>query len=436
MLIINVIVLLIFALLYLMSLRGDKEWYKTLDQKEHKLYFLYPMANLILIKTGLHRLLYRKEKVMESIKALNVAGKTDNLQKLYWCSKISLIIAILFLFNLLSLMGQLQVSGNSKIMNGRYLMRPDYGEGNDTAELNVTMEKKSQKGSKEDVGSNRYSEDVTVQIKERIYAKEERSKLFEDAKKYLDSVILGGNESFDNVNTNLNFITKIPGTGIKVEWRPEDYSIIQGDGTVNNQEVAPDGTVTTVSAILTYEEDQSEYRKTFKIMPRTYSEEERLAQKLESKLTEADEKTGQAEKLELPDRIYDYDISWKENKENTGSMLFILGILTAVVIWLYNDKELADKMKKRKEQMLMDYPDIINKFTLLINAGMTVKQAWSKIASDYEAKYLVNQTKKRFAYEEMLVTAHELKLGVTESEAYEQFGRRAGLLPYLKFSTL
>ena len=86
--------------------------------------------------------------------------------------------------------------------------------------------------------------------------------------------------------------------------------------------------------------------------------------------------------------------------------------------------------------MLMDYPDIINKFTLLINAGMTVKQAWSKIASDYEAKYLVNQTKKRFAYEEMLVTAHELKLGVTESEAYEQFGRRAGLLPYLKFSTL
>jgi hypothetical protein len=36
----------------------------------------------------------------------------------------------------------------------------------------------------------------------------------------------------------------------------------------------------------------------------------------------------------------------------------------------------------------------------------------------------------------MLVTAHELKLGVSEGTAYEQYGRRIGLIPYVKFSSL
>ena len=93
-------------------------------------------------------------------------------------------------------------------------------------------------------------------------------------------------------------------------------------------------------------------------------------------------------------------------------------------------------MKKRKEQMLLDYPEIINKFTLLVNAGMTVKQAWSKLTEDYEKKILSSQLKKRYAYEEMLVTVRELKLGVPESIAFEQFGRRVGLLPYIKFGSL
>lgn len=42
----------------------------------------------------------------------------------------------------------------------------------------------------------------------------------------------------------------------------------------------------------------------------------------------------------------------------------------------------------------------------------------------------------RYAYEEMLVTLHELRLGIPEPYAYEQFGIRAGILPFMKFSTI
>ena len=40
-------------------------------------------------------------------------------------------------------------------------------------------------------------------------------------------------------------------------------------------------------------------------------------------------------------------------------------------------------MAKRAEQLLMDYPSLIMKFTLLIQAGMTVRRAFQKISSDY-----------------------------------------------------
>jgi predicted nucleotidyltransferase len=36
----------------------------------------------------------------------------------------------------------------------------------------------------------------------------------------------------------------------------------------------------------------------------------------------------------------------------------------------------------------------------------------------------------------MLTTINELKLGMSENSAYEQYGRRIGLIPYIKFSSL
>ena len=43
-----------------------------------------------------------------------------------------------------------------------------------------------------------------------------------------------------------------------------------------------------------------------------------------------------------------------------------------------------EALKEKRKQMLIDYPEILNKFVLFLGAGMTVKSAWQKIISDYE----------------------------------------------------
>ena len=46
------------------------------------------------------------------------------------------------------------------------------------------------------------------------------------------------------------------------------------------------------------------------------------------------------------------------------------------------------------------------------------------------------KNKVHYVYEEMILAAREMENGMSEAKAYELIGKRIGLLPYMKFSTL
>ena len=91
--------------------------------------------------------------------------------------------------------------------------------------------------------------------------------------------------------------------------------------------------------------------------------------------------------------------------------------------------------KKRSEELTLDYPVFVHKVVLLLGSGMTCKSAWFRIISDYNKK-LEKGGKRQYLYEEMIVAANEMNQGITEIQAYENFGRRCGLGPYLKFCSI
>ena len=79
---------------------------------------------------------------------------------------------------------------------------------------------------------------------------------------------------------------------------------------------------------------------------------------------------------------------------------------------------------------------MIERFILLIGAGMTVRGAWYRITDDYEKKREAHGMEFNYLYEEMLITRYEMENGRDEVTAYSAFGRRISLLQYMKFSTL
>ena len=138
----------------------------------------------------------------------------------------------------------------------------------------------------------------------------------------------------------------------------------------------------------------------------------------------------------LPDSWNEQTLQWQKPGESTGTFLAALALFAAIVLMLKKAKEQQEALAKRAEQLMMDYPSLIMKFTLLIQAGMTVRRAFQKISADYLKNCSRTGNTGRYAYEAVVTVCYEMDSGVSELEAYRKFGERCGQMKYKTFSTI
>jgi len=99
---------------------------------------------------------------------------------------------------------------------------------------------------------------------------------------------------------------------------------------------------------------------------------------------------------------------------DTGYILFCIALPTGIAV--FTDKDLSDKVRKRRQSIQLDFPDFVNKLTLLINAGMTVSKAWEKVSLD--------NTGSSPLYAELSSAVQDIRAGIPEHKAYEEFAKR------------
>ena len=92
------------------------------------------------------------------------------------------------------------------------------------------------------------------------------------------------------------------------------------------------------------------------------------------------------------------------------------GIMMIAAAFFLPDSRLNQAIKKRKIEMMLDFPEFLVKLTLLINAGMTVTKAWEKVTEGSD--------KSRALGRELEMAAIEIKSGKSEFRAYEDFAKR------------
>lgn len=98
-----------------------------------------------------------------------------------------------------------------------------------------------------------------------------------------------------------------------------------------------------------------------------------------------------------------------------GSYAFFSAMLAGGALY-FPDRELFNKVNKRRMAIKRDFPDFVNKLALLINAGMTVQNAWEK------ASYGTDRTAP--LYLELTAAIQDIKAGKPEHRAYEEFAKR------------
>ena len=110
----------------------------------------------------------------------------------------------------------------------------------------------------------------------------------------------------------------------------------------------------------------------------------------------------------------------------SGEIIIIpAAVFFAICIAYYLGDLPLRKLTERNEELLSQLPDAVSKLTLLTNAGMILKEAWDTVGKASDG----------ILYREMRrATLRMTKEGLSEIEAYEEFGMRCGLPEIKKFA--
>lgn len=367
------------------------------------------------------------QQVREDLKLLTPARDVVKRQKEYVVDKLALCILILLAGGFLSLVLWIKDIQNTTI-GDNLLYRKEYGQGDVITNLVAASQDEAIK--------------IPFVLEEKSYTRQELNQLYEKFLPQLMQKILGENSSLDKVTYDLVLVTELEEYPFSITWTADLVYI--DDRGVLLKEVLEKPAVTELTAQIRC----GEYEIIEKIPCVIYNRAKpiSLEEKLALYLSQQQEKTKEDSTFLLPQEYEGTELNWAREREYIALLVFLLTPVFAIVIFFCKDKDLHKLIEEREEEMRLDYPEIVSKLALYIGAGMTVQNAWNRIAYEYQKKKKrtpkeTTKDKKinvqeRYAYEEMLIAVRELESGQSPIKVYESFGRRCRIPCYTKLATL
>lgn len=407
------------------ALRNYHSEYKAaLNKKEHPLRFFYGICFFI---TDAYAKIYKKRKpnapepfhnLKKNIQMLHPGKNISNMVYITLAKRMAASFTVLIFFMIAGLLYSVNclITSNENITE---LSRPT--DGTDSVTYTLVAD------------TDETTEVVEIDISKKMYEYSEIITLFDKYREDIISAMLGENESSEFVTKPLNFPSSIGDENISLSWQPENLSYIDLNGNLLYENISPEGTHTSVYITMKLDDTEATLMAGVILYPDTTDTSSLIHTELMNYIKENDNPYSST--VLLPSSISGKDVTFSVPEDNNKILFFPIGILICIILFFAASKEINSKLKLRNEQMLSDYPEIVSKLMLLLNAGLNIKNAFKKIVDDYY-KELSSKESSHYAYEELSITLNSLDSGVSEASAYTEFGKRCGLMPYMKLGSI
>ncbi|MDD4095858.1 MAG: type II secretion system F family protein [Oscillospiraceae bacterium] len=103
----------------------------------------------------------------------------------------------------------------------------------------------------------------------------------------------------------------------------------------------------------------------------------------------------------------------------------VVGIAMAGVSGYYFFQKMGEELKSRRDHCFEELPEVVSTIALLINSGMILREAWSKVAI----------AKEGVLYDLMKQSCDDMENGVSEVDAIHRFGVLSGTPEIKKFTS-
>lgn len=298
-----------------------------------------------------------------------------------------------------------------------YLLREDYNGQTYTQNLELSIS-----------GEER---PIEIEVAPRSYSETEKEAILSRAAMKIESIILEG-QSAGHINQDLKLISSYEEMPIVISWVTDRPDILDWDGKICRG-IPEEGTDVVLTASLEWGELEKEVTIPLTIFPKELTGDEALREKVNEAVSSSN--NSEDEKLILPDKIDGKNVVWHSAGSGQGLIVLFAGLLFAALFMFSRIQNRDIQEAKRQEALLYDYPHLVNKLVLLLNAGMSMRAAFEKTAHDYRIS-LKNGGPKREGFDEILRMCADMEKGVSEIDAYRKLGERSKEAKYRTFSTL
>ncbi len=309
--------------------------------------------------------------------------------------------------------------------------------------------------------------EFSVSVSPRKYEREEADEKFLEKLDELKITILNENESFERVDSKLNFNGDLS-DGIRASYAFEpkmmhengddvtatdssikDFNyyvkyknVIDGNGNVKNDDFKLDETCTgfiEIQLSTEVKDKEGSYKSEKYMIPVTVVSKpltplEAFKVAFKKSLVEKDSETISDDTISLPKVVNNFKITYREKPNLTFLLMPVIGILVAILLEARDKEKEREKLKKIKRRLEIDYTQIITKILLYVSSGMTIRNSMIRLAEQYQKnKSIDNKDNERVAYEELVVVKNKLSSGYSEVRAYEEMAKNINMRTYTRF---
>lgn len=312
----------------------------------------------------------------------------------------------------------LQLRGGSGKQEGIWLARPESGTKRQTVSF--------LKDGAEEL--------FTFELRARERTTEEIDAAYMETLQHINEVINPEGKAEIILTESLTLPQYVEETGAGIRWESSDEEVVSRAGRVRREGLSEEHRV-SLCARITIGEECREYWFSLGILPYESGSSEAAFYQTGEELKKLEQETAAEEGFYLPESIGTVALSLPKNSVSAPGVAVAALLCSIMLIAVAKRKEKQKERQKREEEFLMAYPQLVTKLTLYVGAGLSLRGAWERLAAEYR-KRAEAPGKQRAVYAEVLLLAGELKNGTSEAAAYEAFGRRVGLKPYLRCASL
>lgn len=267
-----------------------------------------------------------------------------------------------------------------------------------------------------------------LKVEERLLPAAEAVEQFTAAKQEIEQSFYALGDHADSVTQAVHMKDTYVNGLVGADWSLDNYRVVDSGGMIAESAVPAEGAPVQATVKLSCGNYSDSYCFGFRVFPSRTPQEELLAE-IEEAIEREQEKEG-TDYLMLPESVDGHSLRWSQRREYLVYKVLLFEAVIVVLLHFVKLEREREREKKRKEEMMLDYAEVVNKLLILLGSGMSLRQAWNRIAARYLDKRQKDNHAVRHIYEEIAAANFEMQDGESDRTAFQRFGERTGLGSY------